>query len=294
MAFILKNDNLEIQIDAPNENYNFSRFDWTGKIASVKFKNIPISGLEKVKSEDENLFGKGFCNEFGIDSALGFDDAKIGDWFHKIGVGLLKKEDNEYLFNKAYKIKPAKFKIDAKEQKIRLSCKSESANGFSYLLKKEIELHENGFTIHYYLKNIGEKDIRSNEYTHNFIALNKASIGDQYLLNFPFKLKEQQFGEIVNPEEKVVVGQNQINFASTIDQEFFFSNLGGEERVKAEWELINLKSKISIKETGNFQTNKVNLWGCKHVISPELFYNIYLKPGKSTTWSRAYSLNNIE
>ena len=53
MAFILKNDNLEIQIDAPNENYNFSRFDWTGKIASVKFKNIPISGLEKEKYENE-------------------------------------------------------------------------------------------------------------------------------------------------------------------------------------------------------------------------------------------------
>ena len=147
---------------------------------------------------------------------------------------------------------------------------------------------------------IGEFDEETNVIKNPvvMIPVSKEKIAFQPWLPYSedkeFKLKEQQFGEIVNPEEKVVVGQNQINFASTIDQEFFFSNLGGEERVKAEWELINLKSKISIKETGNFQTNKVNLWGCKHVISPELFYNIYLKPGKSTTWSRAYNLNNIE
>ena len=35
MSHILKNKNLEIQIDLPAENYNFSRFDWTGNIVSV-------------------------------------------------------------------------------------------------------------------------------------------------------------------------------------------------------------------------------------------------------------------
>ena len=40
MAHILKNKNLEIHIDLPGENYNLSRFDWTGKIVKVKFQNI--------------------------------------------------------------------------------------------------------------------------------------------------------------------------------------------------------------------------------------------------------------
>ena len=39
MAHILKNENLELHIDTPFENYNFSRFDWTGKIIKVKLSD---------------------------------------------------------------------------------------------------------------------------------------------------------------------------------------------------------------------------------------------------------------
>ena len=157
MTYILKNKNLEILIDAPLENYNFSRFDWTGKIVDVKFQNSQLSSVERTDSQHEHSFGKGFYNEFGIDTALGFDETDIGGWFHKIGVGLLRKDDNQYLFSKNYKIKPAEFKIISKSNKLLISCKSKTMNGYSYLLKKEIELHNSSFTIKYYLENTGEK-----------------------------------------------------------------------------------------------------------------------------------------
>ena len=98
MPHILKNRNVEIFIDLPKENYSFSRFDWTGKIVKVSFQDIPVSTVERTNDENEHIFGKGFYNEFGIDSALGFDDVEIGDWFHKIGVGLLKKNTDQYSF----------------------------------------------------------------------------------------------------------------------------------------------------------------------------------------------------
>ena len=84
MPHILKNKNFEIFIDLPNENYNFSRFDWTGKIVKVKFQNILISGNEITDVNKENNFGKGFYNEFGIDNALGFDEAKMENGFIKL------------------------------------------------------------------------------------------------------------------------------------------------------------------------------------------------------------------
>lgn len=293
MAHILKNKNLEIQIDIPFENYNFSRFDWTGKIVDVKFQNIQLSSVERTDCQNENYFGKGFYNEFGIDTALGFDETDIGGWFHKIGVGLLKKEDAQYLFSKDYEIKPAEFKIISEANRILISCTSEAIYGYSYLLKKEIELHDSRFTIKYYLQNTGEKDIITNEYVHNFTAINKDLIGDNYILNFPFQLKPDLFGETVNPELKVDIGQNEIKFNGSPKDQFFFSNLTGSENVVAEWELINLKSKIGISETGSFHTNKVNLWGWKHVICPELFFNIFIKPGESTEWSRNYNVYKV-
>ena len=49
---------------------------------------------------NENNFGKGFTTEFGIDNALGFYEAKKGEWFHKIGVGVLKKRAMNIYFIK--------------------------------------------------------------------------------------------------------------------------------------------------------------------------------------------------
>lgn len=294
MAHILKNENLELHIDTPFENYNFSRFDWTGKIVKVKFKDIQLSSTELTDCQNENYFGKGFYNEFGIDTALGFDEAEVGGWFHKIGVGLLKKDDTQYLFSKNYEIKPAEFKVVAKSNKIVISCKSDAVCGYSYLLKKEIEIHDSSFTIKYYLENTGKKDIITNEYCHNFTAINKDLIGSDYILKFPFQLKPKFFGETVNLEQKVDIGINDVKFNGSPKEPFFFSFLNGSEKVDAEWELINLKSKIGISEVGSFKTDKVNLWGWEHVISPELFFNIFIKPGESIEWSRNYNLFTVD
>lgn len=293
MAQILKNKNLEIQIDAPQENYNFSRFDWTGKIVDVKFKNISLASVEDPNCKNENFFGKGFYNEFGSDTALGFEEAEIGGWFHKIGVGLLKKEDTHYSFHKHYEIKPAEFHVSTDVNRIVIKCISGYVNGYSYELQKEIELNDSSFIIKYYLKNTGKKTIHTDEYVHNFVAINNDLIGQNYTLKFPFNLKPHLFKETVNSELAILIGENEVEFNKGPKEQFFFSNLTGGESVGASWELRHLITKISIRESSNFQTNKVNLWGWKHVISPELFIDINIEPGESTAWARSYEMFHL-
>jgi len=292
MPYILKNKNLEIHIDGPHENYNFSRFDWTGKIVNLKFQGHQLSNTEQENGGNGNYLGKGLYNEFGIDTALGFDEANIGGWFHKIGVGALKKDTTQYHFSKKYEIEPATFHMNAKPNGLSISCKSKSINGYSYELLKEITLLQSGFSIRYYLQNTGEKDIVTDEYNHNFIAMNKAFIGTNYLLKLPFPLNYELFNEAVNPEHMVDIGQYHIQFHGSPQEQFFFSNLSGNDSVKAAWELIHHGHKIGISEIGSFRTRKVNLWGWKQVISPELFFAISIKPGESTEWSRNYRVFN--
>jgi hypothetical protein len=290
MPQFLKNKNIEIEIDLPEENYNFSRFDWTGKIISVRFQEIQLASAEITDCMYPNYYGKGFYNEFGIDTALGFEAAKIGGWFHKIGIGLLKKETAKYHCNTKYEIKPAEFQITANSNSLLINCISADVNGYSYVLKKEILLREDGFVVNYYLENTGEKEIITDEYVHNFTSVDSDPIGTNYSLYFPFQLKPALFLETVDPERKVTIGAQQIKFKGTPQQPFFFSNLSGDEYFSSAWKLTHSKSQIGIRETGNFPTNKVNLWGNKHVISPELFKNILLKPGQIDTWSRTYHL----
>jgi len=294
MPHLLKNDNLEIQIDLPMANYNFSRFDWTGKTVSVKYKDIFISGTESNDSTINNAKGRGFYNEFGIDRPVGFDDIEEGDFFHKIGIGLLKKEGKRYDFSKKYEIEPATFKVTSEIDFIRIECMSQYVNGYSYILIKEIELLESGFVVRYHLKNTGEKTIKTDEYNHNFLAIDEELMGSKYILKFPFQLEPDSFNARVNPDGKVEINQNDISFNGTPNEQFFFSNLSGGKYVGAIWELINTKSKIGISETGSFETNKINLWGSSHVISPELFYDVNVKPGHSIEWSRTYNVFEIE
>ncbi|MDB9956309.1 hypothetical protein OAD46_03600 [Flavobacteriaceae bacterium] len=293
MAHILKNNHLELHIDAPTENYSCTRFDWTGKISQLKFQNIPLTTIENTDLINTACFGKGFYNEFGIDTPLGFNETAIGGWFHKIGIGLLKKENEQYLFHKKYAVKPAKFSVSTEANAVIIHCTSEAFNGYSYKLTKEIKLYSSSFTIKYTLHNTGEKEIVTDEYVHNFMATDNALKGKEYALEFPFKLEPPLFDETVNTEQKVTIGSNRITFEETPKEQFFFSNLSGGKLENAAWTLLNSNTKIGIQETGNFQTNKMNVWGWGHVISPELFFKINIKAGKALEWTRTFEVFKI-
>ena len=293
MTHIIKNNTLEVAIDTPLEKYKGSRFDWSGKISSIKFENLPLTTVEDTESKNINFLGKGLYNEFGITSPVGFEETPVGGWFHKIGVGLLKKQHKEYLFHRNHLIKPANLDITYKNQKIKIICKSELINGYCYVLKKEITISENSFTIDYLLQNTGEKKIVTDEYVHNFIAINNALIDKDYTLKFPFPINPSLFDETVNGENKVEIGLDNITFNKTPEKQFFFSNLTGGKELQAEWMLTNLKTGVGIKEVGNFKTNKINLWGWGHVISPELFFKISVDPKKTIEWSRKFEVFKI-
>ena len=293
MSHILKNKNIEIHIDLPNEGYQLSRFDWTGKIVTVRYKSKVVSGVERTDVTNDIDFGKGFYNEFGITQPIGYDEAEVGGWFHKIGIGLLQRDNEPYDFFKKYPIEPAHFEIKSDSNFLGIICNSANCKGYSYKLKKIITVTHIGFVITYNLMNTGSKLIETDEYVHNFVFLDNDNIGPNYQLNFPFVLKAKNFNEFVNQEDKLKVKNNEIKFSDTPEDQFFISNVSGSQEVKGQWELINSAKQLSIKEIVDFETDKINLWGWKHVISPELFFKIHLEPGESVKWSRTYEIREL-
>lgn len=293
MAYVLENRSLEVQVDHPEEKYHFSRFDWTGKISSVKYRGIQVAGVELPGGAAEDLHGKGFYNEFGIDEALAYEEAPFGGWFHKIGIGLLKKDDEVYRYNKSYQIEPLRFKVETKADCVEISCQAPLISGYAYELRKKIELLESGFRTRYFLQNTGEKAIRTSEYNHNFIGIQEDPVGENYELRFPFELNPGLFRETIHPERTALFGQRAIRFQSPSEEQFFFSYMNAGMDVPANWEIRHLMSAIACSETGDFVSRKVNLWGWKHVISPELFVEIQVLPGQSVSWCRTYSFREL-
>lgn len=285
---------MEIEIDLPEANYQFSRFDWSGKIVNAIYKGHSFAGAESLDRSKDLYLGRGFYNEFGIQAPLGFHEVPMGSWCHKIGVGLIKKEESAYNFLSKYDIQPLEYNLNQATDGITMACDAPLVNGYSYKLKKSIQVNDDGFMVHYLLENTGTKRIRTSEYNHNFISIEQTKINHAYQLRFSFDLDQQLFDEYVNPENKLVVDGQTIGFNEEPTREFFIANISGGRMVKAQWSLEHRTLQLGVREIADFTTNAINLWGAQHVISPELFVTIDLNPGASKRWSRKYEFYQID
>ncbi|MFZ9046541.1 MAG: hypothetical protein ACO2ZZ_11800 [Cyclobacteriaceae bacterium] len=292
MGLILNNENLTLHLDLPEENYQSTRFDWTGKIVQLIFKGKTLAGKEKEIGERASD-GLGFYNEFGFDQPIGYEDTSTGEWFHKIGLGMLKKEQAVYHFSQSFELMPAKIEVTSTDTEVMFTCIGENHNGYGYRLVKKVALHEDGFSIHYQLYNTGDRQLRTNEYVHNFIALNETAINQNYELDFPFIIRPDQFIETINPEDAVRISNRGIRFHHGPTRAFYFSNLTGYEQKKASWRILHTSEKLSFSEQTDFKTDCVNLWGTGYVICPELFKQIDLPAGASDQWMRRYKVEEI-
>lgn len=292
MGHTLRNEYLTLHWDLPETNYQQSRFDWTGKITQAHYRDLPLLSTE-LPTGPSNQHGQGLYNEFGFKLPLGFEEIQPGDWFHKIGVGLLQKDDPKYDFLKPLTIRPVDVEVSTYSDKLKSICRAEESHGYAYRLEKTIQLEQHGWSIHYILHNTGKQTIVTNEYTHNFIGLGGQPVDDSYRLSFPFTLHPDTFDETINPEALVRIGEQDIQLLGQPSTPFFFSYMAGSAPVKAQWTLENKRLGIGISESGDFQTQNVCLWGAGHVISPELFIDIHLPAGDTLQWTRQYRIFDL-
>ena len=290
MPHILKNSELYVEVDLPHEGYRFSRFDWTGKIRTIRYHDIPLTTSEYHKGPQIRHHGAGLYNEFDIGGPQGYELTKHGSYFDKIGIGSLRKEDDAYDFLHPYSIIPAKFDFDSTQYKIVISCTADNRATLSYHLRKTIQLINNELKISYVLTNKSPYKIITTEYVHNFLAVNHEPMTEDYKLQFPFIIDTSRCDEVVNPDEVVRFTDDSVSFRSTPSEEFFFSELTGEQPVSAQWHLSYHPMGLNITETGDFNAYKINLWGSSHVICPELFHKVEVRPNETAQWSRTYHI----
>ncbi|MEL7338977.1 MAG: hypothetical protein AAGM67_00720 [Bacteroidota bacterium] len=294
MSIVLRHSHVQVRVDSSGELYQGTRFDRACPIIELEYQGHEISAPEDLRQPEHPGLGRGLVNEFGIDGPLGFAQARPGDWVHKIGVGLIQKEEGPYDIHHLYRVRPATFSHQLSGKVIQSVCHGQPHDGYAYRLEKIITLLEDGLELVYQLHNLGEKTIQTEEYNHNFVALGAGKIGPAYTLHLAFSLQPQAFDEVVNPQTIVQMGEKHLHFADTPKTPFFFSNLSAGAMVPASWELHNKQTGLILTETADFKTQKINLWGSGHVISPELFFAIRLESGQSVNWRRRYQLKSTD
>ncbi|MCG8578324.1 MAG: hypothetical protein MI866_00305 [Bacteroidales bacterium] len=286
-------EHIKLSIEEPHEGYVGTRFDWTGKILQLWWKSVPLCTTELAGSTSV-LQGKGFFNEFGIARAIGYNSCQPGDYFPKIGVGMLRKENMKpYDFFHQYDKLPFEFTTETNHESVTFACINRHHESAFYLEKK-IGITSTGFCIDYQLENRGKITFNTSEYVHNFLSPGNKPLSDQTQLIIGEAVKASQFSEGLNPDNCLSYFGNQIRWQCAPASDFFFEDISEAAESGSNWTLIDNQLKLTISEQVDFLPHQINLWGRGHVVSPELFKNINLKPGETERWQRVFNINEIE
>jgi len=288
----LENDTIRLDFEEPGEGYVGSRFDWTGKITQITFRGRHTFCTEET-TDSANLHrgGRGLFNEFGIDEPIGYEDCPVGDVFLKPGVGLLTRlSKDSYDFFRSYPVAPGVTRWELDDRSVSFEFRCATPRGHAIVLHKEIALDGGGFSIDYALTNHSGTTLRTNEYVHNFLAVNREPLGPGYRLTCSFPLSADGFPESLNPGNVASFRRDSALWSQAPISPFFFGGLhpGAEEAVS--WRLEHTRQGLAIQESVGFALQRFNLWGAGHVVSPELFKAIEIPAGSTGRWRRSYQV----
>lgn len=264
-------------------SYRGTRFDWSGFTTQITLDNSFTFCRKESLIPGQGTGGEGLCNEFDINGPENYAAAEAGGSFLKIGVGVLKKPDaSAYGFTKPYEAVPVVPEVSAASNKIVFKMLSPSINGYGYLLEKTLSVAGNALEITYRLRNTGEKAFVTEEYTHNFFGISNKPIGPDYTLDFKGSYDWQpKVGDFI-------LQDGTVSWPAT-PEEAFYAQLNNSVSFKeCRWELRNNAIGAGIRELGDFPVVRAALWGTGHVVSPEIFAVIALKPDEEKSWCRRY------
>ena len=148
--------------DVEKGYYRGARFDWSGLVACVSLNGHTFFG-EWFNRYDPliNDAVTGPAEEFR--EPIGYDNAKTGDAFVKIGAGVLKRiDDQPYTFGGAYPILDhGKWTVKVHKDSITFRQELHSTIGYAYLYEKTLSLDKktNSLQLSHSLKNIGTKPL---------------------------------------------------------------------------------------------------------------------------------------
>ena len=305
----IKNQHIKAKLylpDPQNGFYRGTRFDWSGVISSLEYQGHDFYGpwftqydpsvRDFIYKDADIIVGSasamvGPADEF--QQPLGYDTAKAGQTFVKIGVGVLRKPDtaNYASFQKYEITDPGKWTVRKGADFVEfIQDLNDAATGYGYTYQKTVRL-TNGkaeMTIEHSLKNTGRLAIHTNVYDHNFLVLDKAAPGPDFVISLPFQIKSSRPPGAGMAE----IRGNQIAYLKTLENQervfFPIEGFGGDSK-DYDIRIENRKLGAGLRITGDRPLASETLWSIRSVLSLEPFIEITVEPANDFSWKYTYT-----
>jgi hypothetical protein len=293
--------------------YRGTRFDWSGVINSLEYKGHQYYGPWFTKTDpkvidfvfDGTDIVAGPCSatmgpveEFSSDEkALGYDEAKAGGTFIKIGVGVLRKPDtSDYNPYHLYDIVDSgKWKVRTEGDSVEFTQElADPSSGYAYAYTKAVRL-VNGkpeMVLEHSLRNTGRRPIDTSVYDHNFLVLDKQPIGPDFSIALPYDIKTE------HPPDKGLaeVRGNRLVYLKALEgKDTVAASFSGFGNTPADYSITieNRKVGAGMNVTADRPLSQESLWSIRSVLAMEPFIHMIVEPGKQFTWSYTYSYYSL-
>jgi hypothetical protein len=294
--------------DARTGFYRASRFDWSGMITSLMYRgheyygpwfqrvdpsvrDFIYDGVDIVASPSTAAVGP--AEEFitGENQPLGYNDAKAGGSFVKIGVGALRKpDDSEYDQFRLYELADGgTWTVQRTAQSIEFTqTLTDPETGYGYVYRKTISVSKNEMTIRHRLRNTGSKPIDTNVYNHNFLRIDGIAPGPDYTITVPFAIQSQRPPD---PSRAEIRGNQIVYRKLLVDQDSVWTSIEGFGRDAKDYDvrIENNRSHAGLRITGDRPLESESLWSIRAVLAVEPFVKIHAAPGEEFSWSMKYT-----
>lgn len=305
----IASDQLAAQLylpDTRNGFYQGTRFDWSGVLAGLQYLGHPYYApwYTKCVSSVYDYVDDGIDIVAGRQSAItgpaeefpqpqGFETAKAGETFVKLGVGVLLKTANApYSCYESYElVDPGTWSVRSTSATVEFTHQLTDARaGFGYVYRKSVSLVSGrpDLVIDHSLQNTGKVAITTDQYNHNFLTLDSEPIGPDFLVRLPFLIQtpsaaDQKLAAVWEKEIRLVKALVPGDVVSL--QIYGFGQTPSDYDIRVE----NRKAGTGLRITGDRPLTNLALWSIRSVLSMEPFIDVSTAPGGRTVWTNTYT-----
>lgn len=291
MSIVLRSDRLEVYLDEPAiAGAKTQRFDSSMFITQVVLDGrYKFCVKEPVFLSHPSTGGEGLCSEIKFDE--GFQEARVGEPFPKLGVGLLTKTDETYYPYVRHTIRPFERELRPTSDGLCCTTLPFACNGWAARMERWIRLSGNRLTVESCLQNTGSRPLQFLEYVHNFVTIEGLPLSEDYRLDMavaPQDGKALKYGEVMFGKGKGFSFRGHSKTANMAE----LDRTEIDNSVPFSWRLSHAKSPASVSECVDFAPAKLAVWAIDNIVSTEVFAGFSIGSGKSAFWSRTWTFSD--
>ena len=297
--------------DAEQGFYRSTRFDWSGVIGSLEYAGHQYYGPWYTKSEPpvRDFEYRGADIVTGAQSTItgpseefrtpqGYETAKPGDTFLKVGVGVLRRiDDADYSPYANYPVvDPGTWTSNPRPHAVEFTQEvHDPATGYGYRYHKTVRLTPSRpeLVIEHSLTNIGSRPIETSQYNHNFLTLDGATTGLGFLIRVPFQI------ETTSPPDPAYaeIRGNEIAYLKLFeDQDRVSFPIEGYSNQASDYDILveNPRLGAGFRVTADKPLSRMALWSIRSTLCMEPFIDVSTNPDETTSWTLTYNYYETE